>query len=259
MNVKKVLTVAVSILLTSTFLLAQGGKGTTNTTTTTKKGNEPIKQPDGTYKHKGYTEANRPEDSYLAKFHAIDVVNKLMKDNLEKIYLLNVMTQNFGEGNVRDVYKKCYQGYKKAMQYYYRRNVIYSRVEFEKNRKALQDLLRKLANTYKKKTDQMLDICATKIMLQHLDATTRSNPDKHRSLQLNQMRLRIAYGQFDDADGRMKDHLYDISIYHYRVAKSYAIKILAELSKPDERKKLLEQYKVDRADNLNRIFNIKKK
>ena len=33
-----------------------------------------------------YSEADRPEDNYLARFHALDKVEKLSKENLELIF-----------------------------------------------------------------------------------------------------------------------------------------------------------------------------
>jgi len=101
----------------------------------------------------------------------------------------------------------------------------------------------------------MLTECAEKIMAMHLNSTTHSDPDKKKALFLNQMRLKIAYGQFDDAINSTINHNYETAVYHYRVSKTYAIKILEQLSKPDERENLVKKYKVHKADNLNRILN----
>jgi hypothetical protein len=42
-------------------------------------------------------------------------------------------------------------------------------------------------------------------------------------------RLRVAYGEVDGAYEASVDHKYMYSIYHYRVAKSYAIQIMNDL------------------------------
>ncbi|PKL41090.1 MAG: hypothetical protein CVV44_00180 [Spirochaetae bacterium HGW-Spirochaetae-1] len=209
---------------------------------------------DGTYSSTKYNEAERPEDSYLAKFHAQDVVAKLMKKNLDQIYLLKVIVSNFKDKGWEEEYKKCYAGYKKAMDLYYKRNIIYSRVEFENNKKDISDLLKKITDEYKKDTQTMLNDCADKILLLHLDEKTRSDPNKNRELHLNQMRLRISYGQFDDALSSSIDKNYETAVYHYRVSKTYAIKIIEELATPNETQGVKDKYKIHKADNLNRIF-----
>jgi len=218
-----------------------------------KKGDSSL-NPDGSYSSTKFNEAERPEDSYLAKFHAIDDVNKLMKKNLEQIYLLKVIVTNFKEKNWKGDYDKCYVGYKKAMELYYKRNIIYSRVEFENNKNEISDLLKKITDEFKKDTQLMLNDCADKILMLHLDERTKSDPNKNKELYRNQMRLRIAYGQFDDAISNSIDKNYETAVYHYRVSKTYGIKIIEGLSRPSEEQGVKDKYKIHKADNLNRIF-----
>ncbi len=220
----------------------------------TAKKKEVTKNADGSYSSTKYNEAERPEDSYLAKFHARDVVVKLMKKNLEQIYLLKVIKTNFKDKGWDGDYKKCYDGYKKAMEFYYQRNIIYARVEFENNKKDITDLLAKIVEEYKNQTNEMLSLCVDKIMLLHLQETTRSDPNKNRELHHNQMRLKISYGQMDDARGSTIDKNLEVAVYHYRVAKTYAIKIIESLSPPNEAQSVKDKYKIHKADNLNRIF-----
>lgn len=215
---------------------------------------KPTQNPDGTYSTTEFDEAERPEDSYLAKSHAQEVVERLMKTNLEQIYLLKVINSNFSDKGYDDEYKKAYDGYKKGLSLYYQRNRIYSRHELEKNKEVISTLLKRISDDYRKDTAELLDQCAEQIMMLHLDATTRSDPNKNDELYKNQMRLRIAYGQFDDAERAIVEHKPDTAIFHFRVAKSYGIKILEDLSNPDERDAVKEKYKVHKADNLNRIY-----
>jgi len=70
------------------------------------------KNPDGTYSSKKYSEAEKPDDSYLAKFYAIDVVNNLLKKNLEQVYLIKVLVSNFKGKGWEEDYNKIYDGYK---------------------------------------------------------------------------------------------------------------------------------------------------
>lgn len=212
------------------------------------------------------TEAEKPEDSYLAKFHAQDVVEKLIRRNLEQIYLLNVIKTNFKDKGWGEQYDKVYKGYKDALDFYYKRRIIDARVKLEENRKAIGDLLRIIALEFNKETEAMLADCSTKILELHLDARTRSNPDKNNELNLNQMRLRIAYGQLDDGVNSFENHNYETAVYHYRVSKSYAIRILENIyivqsdntqKIAEKQKEAKEKYKVHKADNLNRIFEKK--
>lgn len=223
------------------------------------KDQDPQRNPDGTYTSEKYDEAERPEDSYLAKFHAQDVVQKLSKRNLEQIYLLKVIVSNFPDKGWKEEYDKVYDGYKDAMEFYYKRNIIYARVEFENNRKAIRDLMQKIADDYKKETNDLLAQCAEEILELHLKATTLSDPNKSRELERNQMRLRVGYGQYDDAISAIIDKKFETAIYHFRVAKGYGINILEELAAPEKRKEISEKYKYHKADNLNRIYDKEKR
>lgn len=243
----RLLSVAMILSLAVSFAFAQEEKSTGVIDESTRRA-------DGSYSSTKFDEAQRPEDSYLAKFHAIDVVNRLMKKNLEQLYMIKVIVTNFSDKGWKADYDKLYTGYKRGMELYYKRNLIYARVEFETNKKEIADLLKKIIVEYKKDTQAMLNDCADKVLMLHLDATTFADPNKSEELYNNQLRLQIAYGQFDDALSAELNHYLDGSIYHYRVAKSYAIKIMEALAKPDERDSLQDKLKVHKADNLNRIY-----
>ena len=219
---------------------------------------------------KEYSTSEMPEDTYLAKFHAIDVAEKLIGRNLEQIYLLNVIVQNFdkdGGKKWKSEYDDVYNGYKKAMEFYYKRNIIYARVELENNREKIRMLMKKMAEVYRDDTQAMLNKCADRILLLHLDAKTKSDPNKNEQLFQNQLRLRISYGQFDDAISCFTDNDFEGSLYHFRVAKSYAIRILEDLVEvtdtdtPESIQKKVDaikvEYKLHKADNLNRIYRDK--
>ncbi len=202
---------------------------------------------------KKYSPAERPEENYLARFHALDRVHDLMRTNLEKIFMLKVVVSNFNEQGWNEGYESAYEGYKKGMDYYYKRDVIYARVELEDNKKNIGELYKKVAAKYKEQTQGMLNQCANMILNLSLDERARSNPDRNNVLNRNMSRLRIAYGQYDDAERALFEHRYQTSVLHYRVAKTYAIKILEQLN-PEEAK---GKYDVHKADNLNRILNPK--
>lgn len=216
--------------------------------------------------NENFNQAEKPDDSYLAQFHAQEVVQKLIKKNLEQIYLLNVIVKNFPKYNWSGDYKNIYDEYKRAIELYYKRDMIFARVWFERNQKSISDLMKKMSDQYKKDTQVILDECHKQIISLHLSQKTRSDPNKYKELLQNQMRLQIAYGQMDDADSEYTAKNYEAALYHYRVAKTYAIKILenvayAEGGKTREDgtavpdiKTVKETYKYDKADNRNRIY-----
>ncbi len=217
--------------------------------------------------NKNFPQSEKPDDSYLAKFHAQDVVQELIKRNLEQIYLLNVIVTNFPDDTWKTAYDNIYKEYKRAIELYYKRDMVFARVWFEKNQKSISDLMKKMSDKYKEDTQKMLDRCHEQIIAIHLSQKTRSDPNKYKELIENQMRLQIAYGQMDDADTEYTAKNYEQALYHYRVAKTYAISILENVSVEEsgkkrddgiteipELKKIKEEYKFHKADNRNRIY-----
>ena len=201
-----------------------------------------------------FTEAERPEDNYLARFTAIKVSEKLMKKNLDNIHILRVIVSNFKDQGWDKDYNEIYENYKKGVGLYYRRDVIYSRVELEKNKSAINDLCKKMVQFYKKEALSMLQECADKILDFSLDEKNKFDPDKNRVLNQNIVRLWIAYGQLDESKRNYSDGFYRASILHLRNAKAYAITILEQLD-PEKSK---GRFDVQKADNRNRVLNPKK-
>ena len=223
-------------------------------------------KPDGSDNmDENFTQSEKPDDSYLAKFHAQDVVQKLIKKNLEQIYLLKVIVGNF-PGKWDEDAKKIYEEYRRAIELYYKRDMVFARVWFEKNQKSISDLMKKMSDQYKDDAQKILDECHKQIISMHLSPKTRSDPNKYKQLLENQQRLQIAYGQMDDADNQYVAKNYEQALYHYRVAKTYAIQILENVAEEEggqtrddgtqvpELKKVKDDYKFHKADNRNRIW-----
>ncbi|TAL36573.1 MAG: hypothetical protein EPN93_07025 [Spirochaetes bacterium] len=198
-----------------------------------------------------YTPATKPDDSYLAKFNAIDVCERLVRENLEEIYILKVISSNYKDQGWDKDYQGLYDGYKKGVGLFYKRDAINARVELEDNRKGIQALYKKISGYYKGQTEKLLSDCADAILNLSLDEKTKSDPNKNKVVFQNMMRLRIGYGQLDEAEANLIEGNFASSVYHYRVAKSYAIRIMEELD-PEASK---NKFDTDKADNLNRILN----
>ncbi len=217
------------------------------------------KMPDGSYRSKDYDESTRPEDDYLAKFHANEIVEKLMKRNLEDIYLLNVLVKNNSGKGWDSKYQDIYNQYKDGLEQYYKRNMIYSRDKLEKNLASIRELYKLIIEEYQKQDEDLLNECAGKVLLLHLDVSSRIDPDKAEQLQNNHLKLKVAYGQIDDSQYAAQNKYYSGSIYHLRVSRAYGIAILEALAKDEnEKKSIHDKYKVAKADNMNRLFAEKK-
>lgn len=207
---------------------------------------------DGKSPRDAYTEADMPQENYLARFHAIEVTEKLLRENLEKIYMFKVIKNNFKDDHSdwTTDYDKVYAEYKEGVDLYYRRNVVYSREKLESNRKSIDEAYKKIAEAYRVDTIKMLGQCADMILELSLNPNTRTDPNKSRELFDNQMRLSIAYAQLDEANNMFIELNYYESIAHFRNAKAYAILILEEIDPANQKGK----YDKHKADNLNRIL-----
>lgn len=208
------------------------------------------KEGDAKDPRKEFSEAERPEETYLARFKGIEISEKLMLENLEKIYMLKIIASNFKDQGWDKDYKDIYEGYKKGCDLYYRRDVVFSRVELEKNRKAIHNLFKKVADVFKKQDIDMLSQCADKILTLQLDEKSKADPNKSTKLFQNISRLRMAYQQLDEAERNYMDNYYVGAVYHLRTSKLSAISILEDLDPAAQGK-----YDVHKADNLNRLLN----
>ncbi|HEY1406500.1 MAG TPA: hypothetical protein VF857_07835 [Spirochaetota bacterium] len=215
-----------------------------------------------------YSEADRPEDNYLERFHALDICEKLVPENLEKIYTLNVITTNFKSQHAdwESDYQKVYKQYKEAVDLYYRRNIIYARVRLEENRTAINKLYEKIAKAYRDDCTDLLSKCADRILELTLGgenkssasdtSVRRSSPEVNKQIFINKMRIRIAWGEIYDGQRAVESGIPHVAIFHYRIAKGYAIRILEDLDNDKEKNKGI--YDVSKADNLNRVLTAKK-
>ena len=216
---------------------------------------EPVRNPDGSYSTSKYNEAERPDDSYIAKFQAQSVVERLMKRNFDTILLLRVISENFPEKGWTEDFNNCFEGYKRAMAYYYQRNMIYARKELETNTRDIRALLKKVADDYEKDSKTILEECIQQVLALHFNERVKADPAKSRELLNNQVRLRIGFGQLDNGSFSSMTMNYELAIYHFRMAKAYGIKILEETAKPEERDSIRAKYQTQIADNMNRIFD----
>ncbi len=224
-----------------------------------KKDDGITKMPDGSYRSRDYDEANRPDDSYLAKSYASEVIQKLMTKNLDEIYLIKVIVSNFSDKGWSAEYDKLYNGYKDGMEQYYKRNRIYARAKLEKNQAEIREAFKKILEEYKKQSETILGECAGKLLQLHLDVSSRVDPNRFEMLYANQLRLKVAYAQTDEAVDAINNKYFSGAICHYRMAKAYGIAILEDVTaKPEEKDSVRNKYKVDKADNMNRIYAEKK-
>ncbi len=244
----KVMSLVVISLFTVSLAFAQEKSGE-------KKDDGIKKMPDGSYRSKDYDESTRPEDDYLAKFHANEIVDKLMKRNLEEIYMINIMVKNNSGKGWDSKYQDIYNKYKEGMELYYKRNTVYAKKKLEENHEAINELFKVIYEDYRKQCEDLLNECAGKILLLHLDLGSRIDPDKADQLSNNHLRLRVAYGQMDDAQYSLSQKYGLGSLYHLRAARAYGISILEALAKDEnEKKSVHDKYKVAKADNMNRIY-----
>ena len=213
-----------------------------------------VRNPDGSYSTTRFDEAERPDDSYLQRDHAVAIVPYLQKRNIDYLYMLRVIVSNFPEMNWEEEYQKCYDGYRKAMHYFYRRNYIYARLDFQNNYQDLQELMRKVGEFYKAQVLDLLDDSIEVILTAHMDPDRRADPDKNKALQKAVDRLRMAFNILDMADDMIMDKYYRAAVIQLRMSRAFCILMLEDFTKPEDLPAFQEKYRVMKADNLNRVY-----
>ena len=251
---KKLIGVILIILLSATTVFTQEQQEKPPAGQRGERVEDVVKNPDGSYSTTRFDEAERPDDSYLQKDHAVAIVPYLQKRNIEYLYMLRVIVSNFPEMNWEEDYKNCYDGYRNAMQYFYRRNYIYARLDFQNNYKDLQELMRKVAEYYKAQVLDLLDDCVDVVLTAHMDPDRRSDPDKNKALQKAVDRLRMSYNILDASDDMMTDKYYRSAVIQLRMSRAFCILMLEDFTKPEDLPAFQEKYRIMKADNLNRIY-----
>lgn len=212
-----------------------------------------------------YSEADRPEDNYLEKFHALEVCDRLVAENLDRIYTLNIIKTNFKSlhSDWETDYQNVYKGYKEAVDLYYRRDIIYAKVRLEENKAAINKFYQKIGVAFKADCLQLLSKCADTILEMTLGVSgigaggtgvRKASAEIKKALFENNMRIRIAYAQMADAEDAIMNGNYYTAVFHFRLAKGYAINILETLDPAKNQ----GQYDIHKADNKNRILTERK-
>jgi uncharacterized protein YeeX (DUF496 family) len=112
----------------------------------------------------GYDPAKDPDsrmlrtDNYLQRFKAVESIDGLMKDNLERIYLLKVITSNFDVADWKQGYQNVYKQYRDGLQNFYQRRVITATNILEENRNLFLSL-KEVSEQYKKTPKRCLTWC----------------------------------------------------------------------------------------------------
>ena len=187
-------------------------------------------------------DADRPEENYIQQFTAKDIVEQLKKDNLEQIYMIKVIIDNFDQGknefydlekkeqkkdeSWKAQYDNIYKEYKHALQLNYRRDVVYSAQLLIRNKKRINELFRSIALKYRDQLMVMLDKSADALLIISLNESIKSDPNKVKALEECRLRLQISYGQLDEAAKAGRSQKYQEAIFHLRVAKRYVIRVI---------------------------------
>lgn len=186
--------------------------------------------------------------NYLDKFHAHSVVQKLTRKNLSDIEFLEIIAKNFG-------YVDNYQ----LRKDYWRANlmvtsgkIINARKGLEKNRADITESLKKTASLYRRDALKILDECAGRLSVMKLNFS--DNKDDQNKLAKNQLRLKIAYEELRNADKAFLNKQYRNSINLLRTSKRQALKALKSISSVEERKQLLNKYKIHIVDNRLEVY-----
>ena len=195
-------------------------------------------------------------DQNIEKFKAHKEVEKLQKDNYQKINLIEIISKNFGYA-YNDKFKRDYWTARILVS---KKQIIQAKVLLEKNKREIDDALRLISYDYQKTTLSMIDDCIDK--LNKYEFNSESNKDNlrkdietKRKIAVLQNKIKIAVQQFDSANEASIYKGYVSAISFYRSSKSYAINILSDLANPDEKNIITEKYKIHIVDNRNEIFN----
>ena len=187
-----------------------------------------------------------------------------LKDRIyTNLRLLSIVSVNFGEEvpESKTAVEKIRKDYQIALRYYYRRAYIVSGRALIQIDKEVSDLLSKYAKVFDSKAQGILTDCADAITDQEqknlLDSTSESGRPgaNYKNLTEFQQKLKLGYQQLGLAEQMKDDERFFESIVHFRIAKDYGIRILADLKDTDADKKLvLDKFVKDISDNKNLIY-----
>lgn len=87
-----------------------------------------------------------------------------------------------------------------------------------------------------------------------MQSMDKKDPDARDKVEKNKLRLKVVNLHMENAFLTADRKKYMAAIQYYRSAKGMTILILKDVSKPAEKKKILNKYKIDLADNRNEVY-----
>ncbi|MBN2040780.1 MAG: hypothetical protein JW864_12115 [Spirochaetes bacterium] len=198
----------------------------------------------------GYERTGKTERD-INKFRAQTTVNKLTKENLKKINLIEIISKNFGYNS----YHKLKKDYWRARILVSQKKILEAKDLLELNLVEINETMRIISKDYENATQAMIDECIDKI--NELKFTSEMNPnvENNRKLAENLKRIKLANQQFDNAYSSYINLDYVPCITLYRNAKRHAINILQDLAEPQDRNRITDKFKIHIVDNRNEVFN----
>lgn len=194
--------------------------------------------------------SNLSQSTYLDKFHAHQVVRKLIKKNIKDIEFIEIIVKNFG---YIDNYK-LRKDYWKANLLVTAGEIIKAKTLFEKNRTDINNSLKIISTHYKKDTLKILEECIIRLSSMKIDTYNNDNSDKKDKLIKNQKRIKLAYEELKNAKHSFSKNQFKNSINLYRLVKKHAITVLKDISTKSEQRKVFNKYKIHIVDNQHEIY-----
>ena len=197
----------------------------------------------------GYDRTGKTEKD-IEKFRAHTVVQKLSKENLKKINLIEIISKNFGYNS----YHKLKKDYWTARILVSKKKIVEAKDLLELNLAEINETMRIISKDYEDAAQAMIDDCIDKINELKFKAEMNPSVELNRQLTENLKRIKLANEQFDSAYYSYINLNYVPCITLYRSAKTHAINILQDLADPQDKQKITDKFKIHIVDNRNEIF-----
>lgn len=195
----------------------------------------------------------QPEPNrYLDRHRAARRIDSQRQQTATDLRKLGGLVANYGAevSEAREKYDSIRERYTRSLELYYSQDLIEASELLDEVRDDSRELYLDFIEYYRETTTEILQEASENIVRHEMTAAAGQRPSgRTSSLRHNSQRLRLAHQQARNAEEMIRADRPDRAIDHFRIARVYGIRVIADLQEnAEERANIEDKYQKELED-----------